>query len=247
MDSSPQWASSTMSRYGWAGAGRRSAATRCAKTSWRIGTRRPEPGRQLGEHLDQRPERRRGGYAVTRADGDPRRRVGAGRDLLHERRLADAGLPRDEDQAPVAGRGLGQPSGRRAQLRIPFEERHVPMVGAGAYVPPGLVWPTGLPGVLDVGVARRGLRGWRRGSTLAVGVRALQAERVGGHGQRPVRVAVDQDVGIGCLRGSGEAARYRAGMRWSGVGTALRKSRWGETSTETIRPSCWAPPLLAEA
>jgi hypothetical protein len=76
----------------------------------------------VGE-VEQRPERARGEQAVARTPG-PLRVGQLGLELLEQRRLADAGLTRDQHQPTLTGaRRLGVLRQRREE-RSPFEQRH---------------------------------------------------------------------------------------------------------------------------
>ena len=87
---------------------------------------RPDPARQVGEHLDERAEGRGCRGPVAGPHGDGCARTGVGDHPRGEGRLADAGLPGDVDQAAVTGRRLGQVVGAGAQLLLSFQEHHGP-------------------------------------------------------------------------------------------------------------------------
>ena len=50
--------------------------------------------------------------------------------LLEQCRLPDAGLPADDDQAPVAAPGFGRAGGQQGQRRTPLQQFHVYSVGS---------------------------------------------------------------------------------------------------------------------
>ena len=83
---------------------------------------------QLVGQVVQRSERARGEQAVAGAPGP----AGIGQVVLEpfeQRGLADARLPAEDDQAPVAVPGLGRVAGQQGQRRLPLQQFHVYSVG----------------------------------------------------------------------------------------------------------------------
>ena len=83
---------------------------------------------QLVGQVVQRPERARGEQAVAGAPG-PAGIAQIALEPFEQRGLADARLPADDDQAPVAVPGLGRVAGQQGQRRLPLQQLHAYSVG----------------------------------------------------------------------------------------------------------------------
>ena len=93
----------------------------------RSGARRDRLGEVLGDAADEvadRAEGPRDRKVVTRSGQDPPARAEIAQEPRDERRLADAGLARDENDAPRAPRCLGMGADERRERPVPFEELH---------------------------------------------------------------------------------------------------------------------------
>jgi hypothetical protein len=93
--------------------------------------RRRAPGEGLSERrrdaadeVADRPERPRDREVVARPEQGARVEPEVGHEPRDERRLADAGLARDEDDAARPARGRGAGVGERGECVVPFEELH---------------------------------------------------------------------------------------------------------------------------
>jgi hypothetical protein len=76
----------------------------------------------------QRPERARGEQAVARAPG-PAGITKLPLEPFEPGGLADASLPAEDDQTPVAPPGLGRTVGQQGQRRLPLQQFHASGVG----------------------------------------------------------------------------------------------------------------------
>lgn len=74
--------------------------------------------------MDQRSERTGCREVVAGSDRDARDRAGIAAEPLDQGGLADPGLTPDEDEPPLAGRGLVQEAMEVVEERAPFEKFH---------------------------------------------------------------------------------------------------------------------------
>jgi hypothetical protein len=125
--SSAQWTSSTTTTFSGPGGLAQQGAEELIPVRPAVAQIQQLAAQLVGQVV-QRPERARGEQAVAGSPGP----AGIGQVALEpfeQRGLADARLPADDDQAPVAVPGLGRVAGQQGQRRLPLQQLHVHSVG----------------------------------------------------------------------------------------------------------------------